>query len=123
MNKTFTDLVSYETISRETGFNYWETGLSFSKDDRVYMAYLTRDKDDSKNIVIIERLLWQETLDLLPKSKKSGKEWFFGIIEGKPLADCNKEEQREFYKKLDELATRKYRVAGSNLENLILKNL
>ncbi len=123
--KLFADWVSYSTVA-EAGFNYWEPSLYFSKNDRGYIAYITRNEADKKNIVIVEKLLFPEML-VPPKtqlySKNSKKEWFFGTIEGKSPSECNKEEVKQFHQELQGLASREHRVAGRDLENLILKNL
>lgn len=44
------------------------------------------------------------------------REWYFGAFQGKPLEECVGQEVEEFYKKLDDLATRKNRIAGRDLD-------
>ncbi len=44
------------------------------------------------------------------------REWYFGTFHDKPLGECAGQEVEDFYRKLDDIFTRKSRIAGRDLD-------
>lgn len=100
-------------------FNYWELSLSRHYSDGHVVQFHISDieaRDGSNlNIVIAQEF-----------KNRNGNEysvWYFGLFKGKPMAERSGKEIDEYWEKLEEVAKRKNRVAGRNINGLILDTL
>ncbi|HLD05507.1 MAG TPA: hypothetical protein VJG90_07340 [Candidatus Nanoarchaeia archaeon] len=112
---TFAKWVSFETI-QYAGFNYWEPSLFYSKGQNGGTVYLSQigspAKDEGENLVVVEIRR--------NKDRYRRREWYFGTFYGKHSGQCKGEKQlQRFNRKIDEIATRKNRVRGRDLEERI----
>ena len=113
--KYFVELVGHGVVLR-AGFNHWEKSFFVNKGEEDYTVYHTKVPVTDTNIVVISSK---------PHQNKDGyvrNIWYFGTFLGKHSGECKtKEEINEFFDKVRSVITRKNRVAGRDLEWLIVK--
>ena len=100
-------------------FNYWNTSLSrvYSDGRHVHFHISDIEARDSSNLSIV---IAQEF------KKRNGRyhaAWYFGLFKGKPMSERSGEEIDEYRRILDGIPKRKNRVAGRDLNRLILDTL
>ena len=108
---SFAERVPYETICLTT-FNYWEPSLGIEKNGRTYTVYHAKNQGDI-NVVVIEGFRMR-------KGENTQYDYFFRTFAGKHSGECdtNKEEE-QFFDRLRETVSSKYRVRGRDLENRV----
>jgi hypothetical protein len=108
---TLPQLVSFETVTA-AGFNYWEPSYLLSTRRGTPATAWHAQTYDGTNVVIIE--------DVRRTEGRTRVDWYFGTFEGKHSGQCETDEElEEYYRKLNGVMTRSYRVPGRDLERLV----
>lgn len=100
-------------------FNYWEISLirqySDGRNVRFHISDIEARDGSNLNIVIAQ--------EFKNRSRSEYAVWYFGVFKGKPMAERSGNEINEYWKKLEEISKRKNRVAGRDINGLILDTL
>ncbi len=110
MMKSLPHYVRHDVMTH-AGFNGYDPSIIETIDNETRKIYLSRKEELNLNYVLIERQIGGETI---------WRAWYLGFFDGKSLAECKtQEETNNFYKKINEIITKRKRVSCNDLEWLI----